>query len=311
MNEKKLYGGKLYSIIFALIVCAFWGSLYPCISMGPKFFGYESSHIPSVMLFAGLRFLISGFIMVAGVSVSDKKVHLPGKGEILPIVLVSLTTIIIHYTFQYMGISLIPANGASKSAILKQVGYLLISCFAFLFVKDDKFSVRKVIGGVLGFCGIIVVNLNGLSFSFGVGELCIICASFLSVAGTVISKHAYKKISPSYVVAYSQFLGGIVLCVAGLVMGGRITSFTLSSCGLLAYICFSSICAYLLWGKLIKYNDISKMSILKYFEPVFGVLISGLIVGSDDIWRLEYLFAFIIILAAILISNLEMGKKSK
>ena len=309
MKEKSLYGHKIYSILFALVVCLFWGSLYPCISMGDDMFGYDAKHIPSVMLFAGLRFLVCGIVMTAGVSVRDKKIKLPDKVSILPILAVAFTTIVIHYSFQYMGVSLIEVNASSKSAILKQIGYLFISCFAFLFVKEDKFSVRKVIGGTLGFCGIIVVNLDGLKFSVGIGEVCIICASVLSVAGTVISKHVYKKLDTSYVVAYSQLIGGIVLTLAGLALGGKLTTITLRSVLLLCYMCFASITAYLLWGKLIKYNDVSKMSILKYFEPVFGVFISGVVLKTDSVYKLEYFFALLIILVAILVANLDVKKK--
>ena len=310
MKEKSLYGHKIYSILFALVVSLFWGSLYPCISMGDDMFGYDAKHIPSVMLFAGLRFLVCGIVMTAGVSVRDKKIKLPNKVSILPILAVAFTTIVIHYSFQYMGVSLIEVNASSKSAILKQIGYLFISCFAFLFVKEDKFSIRKVIGGTLGFCGIIVVNLDGLKFSLGIGEVCIICASVLSVAGTVISKHVYKKLDTSYVVAYSQLIGGIVLTLAGLALGGKLTTITLRSVLLLCYMCFASITAYLLWGKLIKYNDVSKMSILKYFEPVFGVFISGVVLKTDSVYKLEYFFALLIILVAILVANLDVKKKN-
>ena len=308
MNEKSLYGHKIYSILFALTVCVCWGSLYPCIAAGDDLFGYDPKHIPSVMLFAGLRFLVCGIVMVSGVSFHDRKINLPGKKSILPILAVAFTTIILHYSFQYMGVSLIEVNASSKSAILKQIGYLFISCFAFLFVKDDKFSVKKVIGGMLGFIGIIVINLDGLRFSMGVGEICIICASVLSVTGTVISKHIYKKLDTSYVVAYSQLIGGIILTLLGFLLGGKLTTVNANSLLLLAYMCVASVTSYLLWGKLIKHNDISKMSILKYFEPVFGVFISGAVLGQDDIWKAEYLAALLIILAAILISNLNFKK---
>ncbi len=308
MNKKSLYGHKIYSILFALIVCVCWGSLYPCIAAGSDLFGYNPKHIPSVMLFAGLRFLVCGLVMVFGVTIHDRKLKLPDKKSILPILAVAFTTIILHYSFQYVGVSLIEVNASSKSAILKQIGYLFISCFAFLFVKDDKFSVKKVIGGILGFSGIIVVNLDGLRFSMGIGEICIICASVLSVMGTVISKHIYKKLDTSYVVAYSQLIGGIILTLLGFLLGGKLTTVNANSLSLLAYMCAASITSYLLWGKLIKHNDISKMSILKYFEPVFGVLISGVVLGQDNIWKMEYLVALLIILAAILISNLNLKK---
>ncbi len=309
MKDQSIYGHRLYSIVFAIIVCAFWGSLYPCISAGDELFGFNPKHIPSVMFFAGLRFLFSGIFMTAGVSVRDKKITLPNKNNILSILAVAFTVIVIHYSFQYCGISLIAVNASSKSSILKQIGYLFISCFAFLFVKEDKFLIRKCVGGILGFFGIIVINLDGLRFDIGIGEICIICASLFSVAGNIISKYAYKKCDSSYVVAYSQLIGGIILTLLGFALGGSITKVTPQAVLLLGYMCFASITAYLLWGKLIKHNDISKMSILKYFEPVFGVLISGAILKTDNIWRIEYLAALLIILAAILISNLNFKKK--
>ena len=309
MEKKNIYGHKVYSIIFAMIVCAFWGSLYPCVNPGYALFGVDSAHVPSVMLFAGMRFLVCGIIMTAMVSVKEKKFSPPDKTTFLPILAVGLIIIFFQYLFQYVGIPLIAENASSKSSIIKQVGFLFISCFAFIFVKEDKFSVRKVIGGILGFCGIVVINLDGLKLSMGVGEILIILASLCSVSGNILTKHVYAKIDSSYVVAYSQLMGGIIFTATGLILGGRMTKISFEALLLLAYMCTSSICAYLLWGRLIRYNDISKMAILKYFEPVFGVLISGVVLGVDNIWKIEYLLAFAIIFAAILVTNVDFKNR--
>ena len=293
------------SVLLGAVVCALWGSLYSCIKAGYSLFGIDSSHTPSVILFAGICFLICGAILTTAVSVRDKKYCAPsGKGSTF-VFLVALTTIVIHYSLSYTGISLCEA---SKSAILKQIGYLFISCFAFIFIKSDKFSVKKVIGGILGFAGIVAVNMNGLNFSFGIGETVIILASFFSVAGTVISKKAYSFMDPAYVVAHSQLTGGTILTFAALILGGRFSTVSLAAVGLMAYICTASIISYLLWNTLVKYNDISKMSIIKYLEPIFGVLFSGLIV-HEKILRPEYIGAFAIIAAAIAVSNTGKSKK--
>ena len=63
----------------------------------------------------------------------------------------------------------------------------------------------------------------------------------------------------------------------------------------------------MIWNVLIKYNSLSKLSIIKFTEPLFAVIFSGLLLG-ESIFRLNYLFAFIIILASILISNLTPKK---
>lgn len=308
MESRNIFSHRVYSVIFAMIVCAFWGSLYPCVKPGYDFFGVDASNVPSVMLLLGMRFSICGIVMTALVSVKDKKVSFPDKRTFAPIFAVAMIIIVLQYIFQYVGIGKIAVNASSKSAIIKQIGFLFISCFAFLFVKDDKFSIRKVIGGVLGFCGIVVINLDGLQFSIGLGEILVILASLCSVSGNILTKHVYQKIDSSYVVAYSQLYGGILLTLLGLAFGGKITKITLDGIFLMTYMCSASICAYLLWGRLVRYNDISKMAILKYFELVFGVLISGVVLGVDNIMKIEYLLSLIIILVAILVTNINFTK---
>ena len=43
---------------------------------------------------------------------------------------------------------------------------------------------------------------------------------------------------------------------------------SLQSIAVLGYICFASITANLLWNTLIKYNDMSKLAVLKSMDPL-------------------------------------------
>ena len=129
-----------------------------------------------------------------------------------------------------------------------------------------------------------------------------------SVASSIISKNAFDRLDPVHTLAYAQFFGGIVLTAAGLAAGGRIEQVTPSALLLLAYICAASVAGYALWNILLKYSDLSRMSIIKFFEPLFGVIFSGLLLG-ENVLRLKYLVSFLLIAAAVLIINIP--KKSK
>lgn len=39
--------------------------------------------------------------------------------------------------------------------------------------------------------------------------------------------------------------------------------------------------AYTLWGVLLKYNPVSRVSVFGFMNPVFGVLLSALILGES------------------------------
>lgn len=303
-SKDSIFKSKAGSTLLAVLACALWGSLFPCIKLSYAAFSIESEDIPSILLFAGVRFLICGAVLIAMASGKEKKFRLPARDALLPVFLIGMTSIVLHYAFTYVGLSM---TEGSKTSILKQVGFLFITCFAFLFRKEDKFTFRKLIGGLLGFLSIIIVSLDGLEFHFGIGDLLILCASVCSVSSSIISKNAFDRLDPVHTLAYAQFYGGALLTIAGLILGGRIPHVSLSALLLLGYICASSVVAYALWNVLVKYNDLSKMSIIKFFEPLFGVIFSGLLLG-ENIFRLTYLLSFIIIAAAVLIINVHREK---
>ena len=306
-NTKKIFSHPLGSVLIALLVCALWGSLFPFVKIGYAAFHVAGSDIPSIMLFAGLRFVLCGGAMILLFSATEKRILRPVRRDIRPILLAALFSIILHYAFTYWALAI---GEGSKSAIIKQVGFLFLSCFSFLFVKSDRFTWIKPVCGVLGFAGIIVTNLDGSGFSLGVSDVLLLAASFCSVASTVITKHAVERTSPLTLVAYSQLLGGLCLCAGGLVAGGKLTHLDVKALFVLLYICAASIGAYSLWNVLIKYNSVSKLSIIKFSEPLFAVILSGLIL-KEQVWRLNYLLALLIILSAILLNNLRVKEKKQ
>ena len=299
-----IFSNKVTSVIIAVIVCALWGSLFPFVKIGYSAFQIANGDIPTIMLFAGSRFVISGIILFVLLLSKERKISIPPINILKSVILISFASTILHYFFTYMALSF--GEGA-KSAIIKQVGFLFLSCFAFLFIKEDKFSVAKLLSGILGFLGIIVTNFDGGKFSFTFGDAFLILASFCLVFATILSKKIVRKINPVHLVAYSQLFGGTVLCVVGLALGGRITHININAVLAFAYICFASVTAYSLWNILIKYNDISKLSVIKFTEPLFAVVFSGILLG-EEIFKLNYFIAFIIILAAILLANLKNSK---
>ena len=283
---------------------ALWGSLFPMIKIGYGAFGIVSTEIPSIILFAGSRFTLSGLVLVAFCSIKAKKLELPVKGEFRHIFGGTLTTIILHYTFTYIALSI---GEGSKTAIVKQICFLFLGCFAFLFDKSDKFTVNKIIAAVLGFAGIIATAYDGNAIVFKLGDLLLLLASACSAAGTIVSKKATQKMSPVKFVAYSQLFGGVFLLLAGLALGGRLPIINLRSIGVFLYICTASIIAYTIWNILLKKNSISKLSVIKFTEPLFAVIFSGIILG-EEIFKLTYLVALLLMLAALIVEHREPKK---
>ena len=287
---------KTGTLLLALVVMALWGSLFPMIKIGYATLHISSGDIPSIVLFAGLRFTVSGLLLLGFFIARDRSSPLPTRRQLPLVISGALATIILQYSLSYIGIAL---GEGSKSAIIKQMGYLFLSCFAFLFDKSDRFTPQKAVAGALGFAGIVATAFDGSGVYFGIGDLLLLVASACSAYGAVISKRATHLIAPTRFVAHTQLLGGAFLLSVGLLLGGRIGHIDLRGVLVFLYICAASIVAYVLWNYLLKQGSLSRLSVIKFTEPLFAVLFSGVLIG-ERILRLSYLVAFLLMLAALL-----------
>lgn len=291
------------TILLALLVMALWGSLFPCVKLGYKVFNIASNDIPQILMFAGVRFFMCGLIISIFSWIRKKDTADGIKKGFMPILLTGLFSIILHYTCTYICLSFVDS---SKTAILKQLGALFYICFGFLFIKDEKFSVYKIIGAVLGFCGIIAINLNGTKIGFGFGDILIILASICTVAGSLASKKGMQFASPIAVTGISQLFGGIVLIAIAKLSGAKSLAFTASSLPVFTYICFASIISYCLWNYIIKTSELSNMFIVKFSEPLFACVFSAMLL-NENIFKWQYLAAFALISLGI---SMQYLKKS-
>lgn len=298
---------KIRNLLLALLVMALWGSFFPMIKLGYSAFHIASNDIPSIILFAGLRFLVSGGAVTCYLALKKKKEVLPARNELLPIALGALFTIILHYSFNYIGLAI---GEGSKTAIIKQISYLFLTCFSFTFDRSEKFSPYKIVAGLLGFAGIIVTGIDGTAVSFKMGDFLVLLASVCSAAGAVVSKKSVATISPVKFVALSQLFGGTFLVALGLILGGRIAYCDIKSILVFGYLSLASIVSYLLWNMLLKSGSISKLSLIKFTEPLFAVVLSGIIL-SENIWRVTYLAALLLMALAIAVEHIPWSSHRK
>lgn len=278
-----------------------WGSLFPMVKLGFEVYCVKTTG--DILLFAGIRFLICGLVISIYSLFTEKEQFENAKSSLVPILLSGVFAIILHYSFTYIGLNL---TNSSKTAILKQTGVLFYVCFSALFIKDDKLTIRKFIGVVLGFAGIIAINSDKNGVSFELGDVFIIAASFCTVFSNVISKKVFSKVSPITSTGVSQLFGGIVLVIIGASLGGNVSF--VYSLWIMAYICVASIFSYCIWFGTVKNSELSKLFIIKFAEPVFSAAFGAIILG-DNILKIEYLIAFVLISIGVIVSH--SNKKTK
>ena len=290
------------ALVYSFIVMLLWGLLFPTVKLGYQTFGIES--VGDILTFAGLRFVICGIVIIGFSLLYKPENFKPLKTHWLQVLLSGVFAIILHYGFTYVGLNL---TDGSKTAILKQLGAVFYICFSALFFPNDKLTIRKIVGLVLGLGGIIAINAKPGGIDFHVGDLLIIAASFCTVFSNVISKKVFQYVEPIVSTGVSQFFGGIVLLVGGVSFGGNIKLVmpkTIHQFTVLSVIIAASIISYCLWFVIVQKENLSKLFIIKFAEPLFAAIFGWILLG-EDILNLNYIMAFLLISFGIIVSNLN------
>lgn len=279
---------KTYGVWLTAGLCCFlWGSAFPAIKTGYKLFGIDQSDTASIILFAGVRFVLAGILTVLIFSVIERKPLLPTKNSIKHIGILSLFQTVIQYVFFYLGLAF--TSGARGSVINASSVFFALIISSLVF-KMERLEVQKIIGSIIGFAGVILISLDSLKGgSTGIkGEVFVLISSIAYACSSVFMKRFSKDDNPAMLSGWQFMLGGAVMTGFALLLGGRLTGFTLKSILLLIYMALISAVAYSLWSILLKYNDVSKVAVCGFMIPIFGFFLSALAEGNSGFGVLSF-----------------------
>ena len=78
--------------------------------------------------------------------------------------------------------------------------------------------------------------------------------------------------------------------------------------GMIVYLAVVSAVAYSLWGILLKYNPVSKVAVFGFMNPVFGVILSALLLGEGaQAAGVKSLIALLLVSIGIYVVNKKEG----
>jgi len=307
MKEQHFLQKNIVVCLLALLCCFLWGSAFPSIKTGYQLFQIGADDTASQIFFAGIRFTLAGILVVLVYSIADGKVLVPKKSSWGMIGVVAMFQTVIQYFFFYIGLA---HTTGVKGSILESVHVFFAVILASVVFKQEKLTKNKLIGCVIGFAGVILVNLNGSEglgggFAFnGEGFLIIACAAY--ALSSIFIKIFSQKESPVIISGYQFILGGIIMAVCGYFAGGQLHPSGGVAFVLLLYMAMISAVAYSVWGLLLKYNPVSKVSIFGFSNPVFGVVLSAILLGEGaSMPVVQTLGALILVCIGIFIVNRE------
>ena len=275
-------------VVFALTAAIAWGWAFPLIKVGFGAFGITADMTGSKMLFAGIRFAVAGLIVLTVARSSGRSFKTSKVADWKFLLAFALMNTSLHYFFFYVGMS---HSEGSRAAILNSLSTFLVVLLACACFKSDKLTSRKLVGCVVGFSGILALNLGGAEsgrFTW-LGDGMIIMNAICGAVSGLMTRGLSRRIDVFVGTGLSLTIGGMLLIIPGLALGG-----TLPNVNLLGIICLLLLIAisalgFALYNKLLSCNPVGKVAIYNSQIPIVGAVTSCLCLG--EAFHLKYALA--------------------
>ncbi len=295
-----LQKNKLFTLVLPAILCtALWGSAAPCIKVGYELFGIGGNSF-SQLVFAGWRFALAGVLTLGIALLLGRRHILPNRGNIKAILSICLFQSMIQYVCYYIGLS---HTTGTKGAMLSGTQTFFAILFAHIFLSNDKLTVPKSIGCLMGFSGVVLLQLGGDFGAFSLmGDGLVLLSAASAGMGALVSRVMSPRQDPVILTGWQLTFGGLFLLGLGYMGGGSVGTITLKGSLLMVYLVILSSAAFTIWTALLKKFPVGKVTLYGFLIPVFGAILSAIFLAEKN-WNTQSWCALLLVSAGIAVSN--------
>jgi len=292
------------SVFLPAVLCtALWGSAIPVVKRGYEIFCIAGDDTAARLFFAGMRFTIAGLLVLLIVLIRRETPFFPKRDALPGILSLCAVQTVMQYVFYYLGLG--NTTGVRGSVLSATSTFFAVIAAHFAFA-DDRLTLRKSIGCMIGFAGVIVILSSA---GFGGQPITLIGEGFMLLSaveqgfGAGISRRITPGRDPIAITGWQLSIGGLILLLIGLAGGGAggIT-ITLPGILVLGYLSLLSAAAFTIWTMLLKEHPVGKVTVYMFLIPVFGSLLSAAIL-QENVFTFRNLCALVLVCAGIFTVN--------
>src|SRR5690554_1663522 len=152
---QNIFKNKWSVIAIAVFCSVLWGSAFPVLKVSYVEMQMAPDDIIAKIVFAGIRFLLAGLIVLALLLLTNPKSILVSRKHFFILLVLGVVQTSLQYFFFYNGLANVTGM---QGAILSSSGTFFTVLLAHFYYKNDSLNWKKVIGLLAGFSGIIIAN---------------------------------------------------------------------------------------------------------------------------------------------------------
>ncbi len=310
MNQASFFQKKWVILIAATIACILWGSAFPALKVSYQALNINGQPYTWKLQFAGYRFLLASLYIFAFMVMTKRSLRIP-LSQIPTLLLLGFVQTSMQYYFFYNGLANITGM---KGAIMTSMGTFFSVILPHFFYHNDKMTRNKWLGLLIGFAGVIWINLSkgplGSGFSL-TGEGFLIGAALMGAIASIMAKETSAKVETIAMTGYQMLFGSLMLIGFSFVqLGQNVIVMDMSMVPLFLHLALISSAGFCLWFTLLQHNPVSQVSIYKFQIPIWGTLLSAIFIQGETITP-HIVSALVLVSLGILLVNRPDKTKPK
>ncbi|MBE0583251.1 MAG: DMT family transporter [Desulfofustis sp.] len=278
--------------VYSLFLCVLFGANAVAVKIGLAGLGVFTS--------AGVRFGVAAVTIWCWARLTGKTLSLT-KGQcrqLAPLGLIFFAQLSLFY----LGIN---RTTASHGTLITNALPFVVMVLAHLFLADDRISLRKISGLILGFAGVLVlfVDTVGMSAAAVQGDLLILLAVVVWGSNAVYSKRIIAAFQPLQFTVYPMLMAAPLFLLCGVLVDPiMIHHLDSAIVGSLFYQTFiTAAFGMVAWNTLIKRYGATALHAFVFIMPISGVTLGVVLLGEP--LTMNLMASIVLVSAGLVVIN--------
>ena len=259
------------AVVFTVFLCVLFGANAVAIKISLTGLG--------VFTTAGLRFGIAAVVIFLWAKLTGKPVRLTSHQ--LQLMLILGVIFYAQLSLFYLGLS---RTTASHGTLIANILPFVVLVLAHFFIKEERISTKKVVGLVLGFCGVLLLLGDAGQMEEEVlrGDLFVLAAVMIWGGNAIYTKRIIGSFHPIQITLYPLAVAAPLFLVTALFFDQEMVRYVDASIlGAMAYQTFVTASFGLIgWMMMIKRYGATTLHSFIFIMPISGVFFGVLLLGE-------------------------------
>ena len=288
-------------LVYAL-ACLIWGSTWMAIRLG------LDSLTPFISV--GLRFSFAALFILIFMKIKGLKVQMD-KLSIKLYMQMAFFSFVIPYGLVYWGEQYIPSGLAS---VLFAINPFFVTIFSFFMLSQEKITLYKIIGMIIGFIGIVVIfseDITNTTAFFVWGMVAIVLSALLQGWIQVVMKKHGQYLNSFTMNFYPMLIAGVCMLILGF-FTENLNYIKFDSKAILSVLylaSFGSMVVFTCWYWLLKRVNVIVLSLITFITPVIALILG--IILLKEVFTASDLIGSFLVLVGLMVATLGNVKSLK